>query len=124
TGTTPRQGRCDGLVAVRSCRSVAARRQGGSAWLVPVPDAPPPPRPSRSRRGRVAAGNALRRRTREVVRASDPPTDPIPLWTQPDGVDVSTGRAVVDLAVRVGVALMATGAAASDVVGSVLQLTA
>ncbi len=72
----------------------------------------------------MAAGNALRRRTREVVRASDPPTDPIPVWTQPDGVDVTTGRAVVDLAVRVGVALMATGAAASDVVGRVLKLTA
>jgi uncharacterized membrane protein YjjP (DUF1212 family) len=72
----------------------------------------------------VAAGNALRRRTRDVVRATDPPTDPIPVWTQPDGVDVATGRAVVELAVRVGVALMATGAEASDVVGSVLKLTA
>jgi len=71
----------------------------------------------------VAAGNALRRRTREVVRASDPPTDPIPVWTQPDGVDVTTGRAVVELAVRAGIALMATGAAASDVVASVLRLT-
>jgi uncharacterized membrane protein YjjP (DUF1212 family) len=72
----------------------------------------------------VAAGNALRRRTSQAVRASDPPTDPIPVWTQPDGVDVSMGRAVVDLAVRAGVALMATGAAASDVVASVLRLTA
>jgi uncharacterized membrane protein YjjP (DUF1212 family) len=71
----------------------------------------------------VAAGNVLRRRTREVLRASDPPTDPIPVWTQPDGVDVSTGRAVVELAVRAGIALMATGAAASDVVASVLRLT-
>jgi len=58
-----------------------------------------------------------------VVRASDPPTDPIPVWTQPDGVDVSTGRAVVDLAVRAGVAFMATGAAASDIVASVLRVT-
>jgi uncharacterized membrane protein YjjP (DUF1212 family) len=59
-----------------------------------------------------------------VVRASDPPTDPIPVWTQPDGVDVQTGRAVVELAVRAGIAFMATGAAASDVVASVLRLTA
>jgi uncharacterized membrane protein YjjP (DUF1212 family) len=58
-----------------------------------------------------------------VVRASDPPTDPIPVWTQPDGVDVTTGRAVVELAVRAGIALMATGAAASDVIASVLRLT-
>ena len=72
----------------------------------------------------MAAGNALRRRTSQAVRASDPPTDPIPVWTQPDGVDVTIGRAVVDLAVRAGVALMATGAAASDVVASVLRITA
>lgn len=72
----------------------------------------------------MAAGNALRRRTREVVRAIDPPTDPIPVWTQPDGVDVTTGRAVVELAVRAGIAFMATGAAASDVIASVLRLTA
>jgi uncharacterized membrane protein YjjP (DUF1212 family) len=59
-----------------------------------------------------------------VVRATEPPTDAIPVWTQPDGVDVAVGRAVVELAVRAGIALMATGAAASDVVASVLRLTA
>ncbi len=58
-----------------------------------------------------------------MLRASDPPTDPIPVWTQPDGVDLATGRAVVDLAVRAGTAFMATGAAASDVVANVLRLT-
>ncbi|MEP6650670.1 MAG: threonine/serine exporter family protein [Lapillicoccus sp.] len=89
-----------------------------------MPDAVPPRRRARTRSGRVAAGNALRRRTSAVVRASDPPTDPIPVWTQPDGVDVTTGRAVVELAVRAGIAFMATGAAASDVVASVLRITA
>jgi uncharacterized membrane protein YjjP (DUF1212 family) len=58
-----------------------------------------------------------------VVRATEPPTDAIPVWTQPDGVDVAVGRAAVELAVRGGIALMATGAAASDVVASVLRLT-
>jgi uncharacterized membrane protein YjjP (DUF1212 family) len=58
-----------------------------------------------------------------VVRATEPPTDAIPVWTQPDGVDVAVGRAVVELAVRAGIAFMATGAAASDVVASVLRLT-
>jgi uncharacterized membrane protein YjjP (DUF1212 family) len=57
-----------------------------------------------------------------VVRATEPPTDAIPVWTQPDGVDVAVGRAVVELAVRAGIAFMATGAAASDVVASVLRL--
>lgn len=56
------------------------------------------------------------------MRPTDPPTDPIPVWTQPDGVDTATGRAVVDLAVRAGIAFMATGAAAVDVVASVLRL--
>ena len=58
------------------------------------------------------------------MRATEPPTDAIPVWTQPDGVDVAVGRAAVELAVRGGIALMATGAAASDVVASVLRLTA
>jgi uncharacterized membrane protein YjjP (DUF1212 family) len=70
------------------------------------------------------AGPALRRRTRQVVRPTEPPTDEIPIWTQPDGVSLATGRAVVDLAVRAGVALMATGAAAVDVVAGMLRLTA
>ena len=88
-----------------------------------MPDAVPPRRSRPSTRGRVP-GTALRRRTRQVVRATEPPTDAIPVWTQPDGVDVAVGRAVVELAVRAGIALMATGAAASDVVASVLRLTA
>jgi uncharacterized membrane protein YjjP (DUF1212 family) len=96
----------------------------------PVPPQPahpadhvPQSAPARRARRQGGAGSAaLRRRTREVVRATDPPTDPIPVWTQPDGVDVATGRAVVDLAVRAGIALMATGAAAGDVVASVLRL--
>ena len=83
---------------------------------------PVPPSVRRVRRGRVV-GSLLGRSTRAVVRATDPPTDPIPVWTQPDGVDVTTGRAVVDLAVRAGVAFMATGAAAGDIVASVLRLT-
>jgi len=86
-----------------------------------VPE-PVPPSVRRVRRGRVV-GSLLGRSTRAVVRATDPPTDPIPVWTQPDGVDVTTGRAVVDLAVRAGVAFMATGAAAGDIVASVLRLT-
>jgi uncharacterized membrane protein YjjP (DUF1212 family) len=44
------------------------------------------------------------------------------VWTQPDGVDVTTGRAVVELVVRAGIAFMATGASASDVVAGVVRL--
>lgn len=57
------------------------------------------------------------------MRPSGPPTDEIPLWSQPDGVDRATAQAVVDLAMRAGVAMMATGATAADVTATVLMLT-
>lgn len=65
----------------------------------------------------------MRASTRRVVRPSGPPTDEIPIWTTPDGVDRGTAQAVIDLAMRAGVALLATGAAAYDVVTTVLTLT-
>ena len=49
------------------------------------------------------------------MRPSGPPTDEIPVWTSPDGVDRKTAQAVIDLAMRAGVAMLATGAAAADV---------
>ncbi len=68
---------------------------------------------------------ALGRRTRQVLRPTGPPTDGIPVvWTGPDGVDSELARAVIDLAMRAGAALLATGAPASDVVATVLRLTA
>ncbi len=70
------------------------------------------------------AGAGLGAGTRRAVQATEPPTDAIPVWTQPDGVELATGRAVVDLATRTGVALMATGASAAEVVSDVLRLSA
>jgi uncharacterized membrane protein YjjP (DUF1212 family) len=57
------------------------------------------------------------------MRPSGPPTDEIPIWTSPDGVDAHTALAVIDLAMRAGVAMIATGAAAADVTATVLTLT-
>lgn len=57
------------------------------------------------------------------MRPSRPPTDEIPIWTTPDGVDSHTALAVIDLAMRAGVAMLATGAAAADVTATVLTLT-
>jgi uncharacterized membrane protein YjjP (DUF1212 family) len=57
------------------------------------------------------------------MRPSGPPTDSIPVWTIPGGVDRDTGQAVVDLALRAGVAMLATGASAADVTATVLMLT-
>ncbi len=58
-----------------------------------------------------------------MIRPSGPPTDEIPVWTAPDGVDVDTARSVIDLAMRAGIAMLATGASAADVVATVLMLT-
>lgn len=66
---------------------------------------------------RIVAG------TRRAVRPSGPPTDELPVSTGPDGVPVETARAVIDLALRAGIAMLATGAAASDVVATVRALT-
>jgi len=63
------------------------------------------------------------RAVERAVRPTDPPTDEIAVWTGPDGVDRPTGQGVVDLAARIGVALMATGAPAAEVVGRVLAVT-
>ncbi|HET7399590.1 MAG TPA: threonine/serine exporter family protein [Intrasporangium sp.] len=79
-------------------------------------------RPSRPRSTRLAAPS-LRTRTRRAMRPSGPPTDEIPLWRAPDGVERKTAQAVIDLAMRAGVAMLATGAAAADVNATVLLLT-
>jgi uncharacterized membrane protein YjjP (DUF1212 family) len=56
------------------------------------------------------------------VRSSSPPLRPITLTAGGDGVDPATARAVLDLALRTGEALLSTGAPALDVTASVLRL--
>ena len=74
---------------------------------------PSAPRPSRE---------TLRRRAARAVRSSSPPLRPITLTAGADRVDPATARAVLDLALRTGEALLSTGAPALDVTASVLQL--
>lgn len=64
----------------------------------------------------------LRSRTRRVIQPSGPPTDEIPLWTSPDGVGIEDARAVIDLAMRAGIAMLSTGGSAADVTSTVLAL--
>ncbi|MCA0336865.1 MAG: threonine/serine exporter family protein [Actinobacteria bacterium] len=79
---------------------------------------PPDPRPGGGRgSSRLVAG------TRRAFRPSGPPTDELPVFVHPDEVADVTARAVVDLALRAGIALLSTGAPAADVVATVLQLT-
>ena len=74
------------------------------------------------RAGARHTGQVVAEQTVRAVRPSAPPTDPIPVWTSPDGVDRATAKAVVDLALRVGVALLATGAPAREVVSRTLRV--
>lgn len=77
------------------------------------------PRAPRQARG----GGRIVEGTRRVLRPSGPPTDQLPVFGAADGVNVATARAVIDLAMRAGVALLSTGAPAADVVATVLTLT-
>ncbi|HRS97507.1 MAG TPA: threonine/serine exporter family protein, partial [Smithella sp.] len=82
------------------------------------PVTPPDPRPGGGRgSSRLVAG------TRRAFRPSGPPTDELPVFVHPDEVADVTARAVVDLALRAGIAMLSTGAPAADVVATVLQLT-
>lgn len=85
-------------------------------------DEPPPTRTTRG--NRIAGESPLHARTRHALRPSEPPSESIPVvWTGPDGVDREIALSVIDLAMRAAVALLSTGAAADDVVGTVLRLT-
>lgn len=61
--------------------------------------------------------------TRRAIRPSGPPTDELPVFVTVDTIDDATARAVIDLALRAGIALLSTGAPAADVVATVLMLT-
>ena len=64
----------------------------------------------------------MRDRAGRAVRDSAAPGDLVALWQGNDGVDQRTAQAVIDLAMRVGETLLATGASASDVVATALRL--
>lgn len=66
---------------------------------------------------------SLRASTRKAVRPAGPPTDELPTWSGPDGVEREMAQAVIDLGIRAGVAMLSTGAAAADVTATVLLLT-
>lgn len=78
------------------------------------PDAPLP----------APKASLLRERAQRALRPSGPPTQPISVRS--DGTDeggARYARAVIDLALRVGEALLSTGASAADVTATVLRLT-
>lgn len=69
-------------------------------------------------------GRAWRLRAAHVVRGVSPPTLALGLRTGgDDGVSQRHARSVIDLALRVGEALLSTGASAADCVTNLLRLT-
>lgn len=67
----------------------------------------------------------LRRQARRAVQPSGPPTQPISVRSGGgDGIADAYARGVIDLSLRVGEALLSTGASAADVTATVLRLTA
>lgn len=65
----------------------------------------------------------LRGKAQQVIRAKRPPTMPIGVRGHDNGLTDRHARSVIDLALRVGETMLATGASASDVTGTVLRLT-
>jgi len=66
----------------------------------------------------------LAERAQRAIRASGPPSQPITVRVAGGDVEESLARAVLDLALRVGEAMLSTGASASDVTATVLRLAA
>lgn len=67
---------------------------------------------------------ALAERAQRAVRPSGPPTQPITVGAVGKAIEESVARAVLDLALRIGEAMLSTGASASDVTATVLRLAA
>lgn len=68
-------------------------------------------------------GRDWRRRAQWAIRGVGPPTTAIAVPGSDDAVSQRHARVVIDLALRVGEAMLATGASAAEVVATVLRLT-
>nr|WP_269813098.1 threonine/serine exporter family protein [Ornithinimicrobium sediminis] len=68
-------------------------------------------------------GRVWRAKAQWAVRGLGPPTVPLALPGSDDDLSQRHARSVIDLALRIGEALLSTGASAADVVTTVLRLT-
>ena len=64
----------------------------------------------------------VRGRARSILRASNPPTMPISVRATGDRVSEQHTRAVIDLALRLGEAMLVTGASVADTTAAVLRV--
>ena len=74
--------------------------------------------------GHVRRESILRERARRVVAASGPPTLTFSRPSRQSGLAAETERSVLDLVLRVGEAMIATGAPVADVTAALLRLAA
>ena len=72
---------------------------------------------------RAMGASWARYKALSVLRAQDPPTQPISLPAGPDAVSEQHTRAVIDLTLRLGEAMLVTGASVADTTGAVLRVT-
>lgn len=70
----------------------------------------------------AAAARLLRERARRAVQGSGPPTQPIALPRLSSGLSADVERSVLDLVLRAGDALVATGAPVAEVTAALLKL--
>lgn len=77
----------------------------------------------RQLRGVPRVGSAWRTRAKWAVRGVGPPTTAIAVPGSDDEVSQRHARTVIDLALRIGEAMLSTGASSSEVVATVLRLT-
>lgn len=78
------------------------------------------PKPAPRRPG---GATRVRGRARSVLRAPEPPTQPISLRATGDAVSGRHTRAVIDLTLRLGEAMLVTGASVADTTTAVLRVT-
>ncbi len=83
----------------------------------------PTPEERASRQGPPRISHQLRSKVGDALRGIREPTQIISLTGSDDAVTQRHARAVIDLCLRTGEAMLATGASASDVVATVLRLS-
>src|SRR5690625_749853 len=111
-------GRSQGFLSSgrRGCRSVVVVAQTPETDTAGVP--------VQRAAGHVRRASILGERARRVVAASGPPTWTCSLPSRESGLAAETERSVLDLVLRVGEAMIATGAPVADVTAALLRLAA
>lgn len=85
------------------------------------PSDAPVPTITKPRRG--GGATRVRGKARSLMRAPEPPTQPISMPVTADAISQRHARAVMDLTLRLGEAMLVTGASVADTTSAVLRVT-